>query len=314
MKTFDDFHWIVRSAGERTTDLCVHLIEREYTTSPVTVLREAPFSKAVEETLRQGHACGKRWTVCLDADVLLFGNGMKRLLRLIQKDKYKAFCYQALIYDKLIPIRRPAGIHVYDNGRALMGIEHIPANGNAIRPESFMTSQMAEAGHKTLQTPFLIGLHDFEQYYKDLFRKSILHSNKHIGVLDTCEAYWRKQKHSDADYAVALDGCLAGKLIEENLKVDKNFWKDKTDEYLERFGLEEKSELEISDEGIGQLKRQFHNRHIINTVQRYKNPDHRDIYFRFEDHEGRRQGRLKERISIFGNRLYHKGKQLKEKV
>jgi hypothetical protein len=239
---------------------------------------------------------------------------MHRLLQLVKSEAYMAFCFQALVYDKLIPIRRPAGIHIYDNKLALEGIEHIPGKGESLRPESYMTSSMAEEGHKTLQTPFLIGLHDFEQSYKDLFKKSMLHSNKHSDVLRACEAFWHEQKDTDPDYAMVLDGCMAGKLLNEQIRIDKNFWKERTAAYLEMIGIDEKPELEISQQKIDKLKRQFEQRKILKSVQRYKNPDHRDIYFRFENHSGRRQGHLKELLRKLGIKLYYNGLKLKNKA
>jgi len=304
----EEFIWVIRSAGERTVDICRQSILKLFPEAEIVIIEEVPFAAAVRKTLEIGLNSKKKWTVCLDADVILFDEGMEELLnKVVQNDSI--FCHQALVLDKFLPIKRPAGIHVYSNLYNVKAIEEISTKSNPLRPESYMTMKMSAKGYLTLQTPFVIGVHDYGQNYLDIFKKAMLHANKHKEVMEVVEMYWNQMKEIDKDFEVAIYGALAGKLFSTNMKVDKNFWLEKTQKFLKDFDIQEKKELKISSKEFDLIEADFKKMKTDLKIQRYKNEYFRETFFRFQ-----REPRIKNSINTvglsFSNFLIKLGKRI----
>ena len=63
---------IIRSAGERTEQLCRKLIiEQGVSPENLVAIKEVPFSAALKKSFQAGIERGLKWTLCNDADVLL---------------------------------------------------------------------------------------------------------------------------------------------------------------------------------------------------------------------------------------------------
>ncbi len=86
-------------------------------------------------------------------------------------------------------------------------------------------------------------LHDYEQYYRDLFRKAFVHSNKHRGWASYYMSYWSRLSCEDADYQVALWGLRAGLIYDETVKIDADLFPQEITALLQMRGWQEKSEL-----------------------------------------------------------------------
>jgi len=69
---------------------------------------------------------------------------------------------------------------------------------------------MAALGYPWKTVPYLVGIHDFEQYYLDIFRKCFIHAHKHADMAELFLSFWREKAGSDPDYAIALHGFASG--------------------------------------------------------------------------------------------------------
>src|SRR5690606_39569755 len=67
----NDLVVIVRTAGERTFELSHSLLLAQVPADRVLVVDERPFEKALRRTYELGIEHAARWTMTLDADVLL---------------------------------------------------------------------------------------------------------------------------------------------------------------------------------------------------------------------------------------------------
>ena len=59
----------------------------------------------------------------------------------------------------------------------------------------------------------VVALHDFFQYYRDLYRKVYLNTIRNPGYTQRARQYWRKMAAVDPDYrvmAMAMQDALAG--------------------------------------------------------------------------------------------------------
>src|SRR5690625_7898401 len=69
---YDDVVVIIRAAGERTEGLCKKLIlDQGVQSDKIHLIHEVPFSAALRKSYEIGIESGCRWTLCVDADLLL---------------------------------------------------------------------------------------------------------------------------------------------------------------------------------------------------------------------------------------------------
>lgn len=215
--------WVIRSVEERTTDLCEQLVRQIAPPDQVVVIHERPFSAALHKGFELGATSELKWTVCIDADVLIHAEGIVKLLEVAETVDERIFYVQGLTLDKLIPIKRPPGNGIYRNALMRKAKQFVPQEGTSLRPETTTMRGMIASGHLMYRTNMVVGLHDFEQSYEDIYRKSFLHARKHANVLPLVEAYWKAHQATDRDFEVALLGSTVGKTYGDTVYVDKRF-------------------------------------------------------------------------------------------
>jgi len=259
---FDNVIVVVRSAGERTIEPCHQLLLEIFPKSDIVVISEVPFSKAVEKSLEIGVGSGKEWLACIDADVLISKVETVKFLNYTQTANPNLFCVQSLILDKFFSIIRPSGIHMYRTKLCTKAIGLIPKEGLTLRPESFLKQEMALLGHPTQQSNIVVGIHDFEQYYADIFRKCFLQSHKHSNFMKDVTEFWRIKKKLDLDFQVALYGAMAGAIHQGEVLIDKRFLEKEAVDVLDLKGITEKIQSPlISTEQIDEI---LNNKDFIN--------------------------------------------------
>ena len=246
MITNYDLTIIIRSSDERTTDFCKFLIKQQIPYNNIFLIKKSPFSAAIKEGFELGIKNERKWTLCIDADVLVTQNGITQLVENAEKSTENIFEVQGLVLDKFFPIKRPAGNHLYRTSLMEKALFHIPEEGTSLRPESDMLNRMAENGHPWKQTGILIGTHDFEQNYNDIYRKCFLQAHKHKHLLREAESYWSSIKKSDMDFQVALWGALSGKIYNGTVLIDKNFLATEAKDALAIMGVKEKKPIATS--------------------------------------------------------------------
>ncbi len=198
----DQVTLIVRHCGERTTEACVALLERFAPGERIHRVSARPFHETLRRGLELGLAEGRPWTLCIDADVLILPQ-LAGFLASIDSFPAGFFEAQALVLDKLLPARRPAGNHLYRTELIKQALPKIPLRGS-LRPESDMIRAMAAAGYRDHQSRLLVGLHDFEQVYADVYSKAFLHAHKHRFLVPLLRPVWQALARGDADFRVAL--------------------------------------------------------------------------------------------------------------
>lgn len=207
-RTFDDVTVIVRECGERTSERCMELLRALCGRDDVTRIGAADFTTVLRRSLEAGLAAGRRWTLCIDADVLPLP-ALAALVSGARHLEHDVFAVQGLVLDKLLLCRRPAGNHLYRTRyleRALPLVGH-----GQVRPETAMIQAMAARGYGLYQARTVIGLHDHEQYLSDLYGKAWLHGHKHAQLAELLVAAWQARAAADADYQVALAAFAAAR-------------------------------------------------------------------------------------------------------
>ena len=210
-----DVFVVIRGAGERTEAAARAMACAEVGAGAVATVREVPFASALRLSLELGAEAGRRWTLCLDADVLLRPGAIAKAVAAAEAAPEAAFCVTAKVADRLLCQIRPAGQHLYRTAllhEALARGSFDPADR---RPETALKKAMAAAGHPNVPVETVLGLHDFEQSFADIFRKVVAHVRKHGRFIDDAEALWRSRAAEDPDYRFATIAAAVARVIDE---------------------------------------------------------------------------------------------------
>ena len=244
---------IVRSVGESTEKITIGLLINVFGKENVFLIKDfTPFSEAVKETFRMGLQQSKKWTLAVDADVLIFKDKMLDFINaanehIEQKDK-KAFCLEGLLLDKLSNIYREVGLHLYQTKFLKKALKFVDAGMYHIRPETFVKKRMSELGYGFYVCSLKIGIHDFFQYPKSIVKKAILHCKKHSNA-NEMRKLWTSNKQTDRDFFWANKGAeIFDSLKDKHINVDKKFM----DELIKDCIIDEDREM-IKKENVNEI-------------------------------------------------------------
>jgi len=261
---------IIRSAGERTEQLCKKLIiEQGVSPENLCIVNEAPFSAALKTTFELGIERDLKWTLCIDADVLLRPGAVKNMIVLAEQQDEKVCEIQGFILDKFIGGPRIAGNHLYRTSVLSKALENIPPEGLDIRPEHNTLQALAAIGYPWIQVPYLVGIHDFEQYYKDILRKCFIHAHKNLDLTELFLPIWREKAISDMDYAVALHGFASG--VEYYGEVYINSKQELYQALVSKFQQKEKQALALEKYSLASIE-EIINNWVAPNLYREKSP------------------------------------------
>lgn len=233
---------IVRHCGERTTDACAELLKQLAPDNTIHRVSARPFHAVLRQSLALGIGEGRPWTLCIDADVLILPE-IAKFLSAVENFPPGIFEAQALVLDKLIPTRRPAGNHLYRTELIARALPVIPVS-DSLRPESDMIKAMAATGYRAYQSPLLIGLHDFEQTHRDIYMKAFLHGHKHRFLMPLLRPIWETLSQKDDDFRVALTALDDALGNDESPQLRRDFREQRVEEALARLDLTPKSPLQ----------------------------------------------------------------------
>jgi len=217
----DGLSVVIRSVGERTEQACRKLIiDQGVPAENIQVIHEAPFSAAMSKSFEIGMDCAKPWTFCVDADLLLRPGAIQTMLRHAEELEDGVCEFQGLILDKLFGGPRDGGIHAYRTSLLPLLLQSIPSEGVNIRPEFHTLQAMKALGHPWVSVPYIVGLHDFEQHHRDIFRKCFVQAHKHPHVIPLFLSIWRAGAPEDTDFQMALQGLAAGIAHHDTVLID----------------------------------------------------------------------------------------------
>ncbi len=234
---------VVRSVGERTTATAVHLLSQCLPGKNIDIISAVPFSAALRQSFESGIKSNKEWTFIIDADVLLTPTFLAEQLARAAQAPANVFCLQGLVFDKFFHVFRPAGNRLFRTELLRTALSAIPGEGTTLRPESTTVKSMAQKGFQFMQTPYIVGLHDFEQHYLDIAKKCFLQAHKHTSYLPEVMQLWQKWQQGDSDFTAALIGAQIGLAYQEKVFVDNNFLTEKVRNAAESVGLARKKPL-----------------------------------------------------------------------
>jgi hypothetical protein len=236
------FTVIIRSVEERTEGICFNLIKSQLVDEDnITIINRKPFSLALRQSFEVGMIKNKQWTLCVDADLFLRPGSISHLIQLTSSVDMSICEIQGYILDKFFGGPRIGGVHLYRTNHLEKALKCIPEDESEVRPESRTLIKMKELGYPSIIFPYVVGLHDFEQYYKDIFRKCFIQARKHQMFLDLFVPYWQIKAKQDKDFDVALKGLAKGIEYLGDIGIDAN--NNIIQEYFIKYKVKEKSQL-----------------------------------------------------------------------
>lgn len=184
---------VIRSQGERTESVCERLVKSQFETTHI--IRVSPFADAVRECFRIGLESGAEWLVTVDADVLIAADYREKI-----SEEVKGFSgWQVLGHmdDKLYGGVRVGGVRAYR-------VAAIPKLLPTVRADAQRVEARLCTDHPGWRLSSLVtGRHDYEQYYRDLYRKGAAHRVKHRSWAGLVERVWARSDDRDLRAAYA---------------------------------------------------------------------------------------------------------------
>lgn len=243
-----DVDYIIRSIGERTEEVCAELVDlQRQPCEKVTILREPTHARAIGKTIATGMKSSAEWVIVLDADMLLLPGGMSQVRKELALCDASVFFLDAAVFDKLFRIKR-VGVKAYR--RATLGKIYEVFNEIKDEPnlkiEKAMLKRFRERNRElTMAFPeSTVALHDFHQYYKDLYRKTYLYATRTPAWNKGARKLWGKWANKDSDYLVMLKGLEDAQNEKRQLSNSvKDFDPEEIEERIKKLGLTEKGPL-----------------------------------------------------------------------
>jgi hypothetical protein len=192
---------VIRHVGERTLPACASLLQEALPGAPMRLVSAVPFDACLRKAYDASLEMGTPWSLHVDADMLCLAEPLYRFFGYAREQKKNTFAFSALAMDRFFGLPRAAGLHLYRTAYLKKAATLYAEPGTTLRPETSVKRRIAEYGFPTIQTDIVLALHDYEQFYKHIFRKISLilhkfgHSHQLIPVWDSLAA--------NKDYAVA---------------------------------------------------------------------------------------------------------------
>jgi len=243
---------VIRAADERTLPLCRTLLEQQVPPHRIHTVREQPFEAALRACYRLGLESSAEWMITVDADVLPRAGAVQALLDVALSMPPDVVQVEGLVHDRLAGGLRKAGHRAYRTSILSTALPLIPANGTTIRPEFSTLSALAERGHRSHECQVFFGVHDHEQYFRDVYRTSFVHGQKHTAWLADIVPTWRDAMSSDDDLRMALRGFCDGVQSLQSARIDVRDFHESSARALIDLGLSEKQPL--VDDGINMAR------------------------------------------------------------
>lgn len=230
---------IVRASGERTENECIKLVSEQ---GKAHVIRACPFGESIRQTYKLAIILNQKWIPVIDADVLLYPDTLQRaIIELEMRHNNKIFCYDGRTQDKIMMKARRAGIHIYRTELLSTAIQFV--KDAKVKPESNVRKNMEQLGFPTYISNFIFGKHDYEQYYKDLWRKAVCQTQKISKQAKSRKNKWKELGRIDKDYFVIYHAYHHGRNLTEQIFIDARKTYD-AEERLLQLGIIEKGKYE----------------------------------------------------------------------
>lgn len=248
----------LRSVGERTSRASLEVVISQLKgRGDVYEIKDYPFDEAHLRSIHIALASCAKWAVFLDADILLRDNA---IVSMVAEAEAFAGPFYMLNFGVLdFGFAGPTfGVHVYNIQYLRQALEYEEKARKDQRPESRMVLEMWTRKHiPSALSHTIVGLHGYEQYYRDLYRTSFVRAVKFAQqgnyLLHVCRSHYFAGDSSSRDFKVALWGFVDGSIYatqRQKAPLDVAFYEDKAEKLIALLDLDEKGPYVLNREQI----------------------------------------------------------------
>jgi len=231
----------VRSSDERTEQACVNsLLQNGVSEGQIHIIKEAPFKRALEVCYETAADSGASWLLTVDADMVLLPEVLEKFYQQALNMPGHFIQIQGQVLDKFYGEIRRGGPRLYRVKYLKKALDISLSLDDHIRPETNIIQKMGSLGHPARYISPAIAIHDFEQYYADIYRKASVYAVKHIDKLPKILKEAVKHREDDPDYQVILKGIYDSLATGMDVKIDKRLFNKEAKEALLELGFHEK--------------------------------------------------------------------------
>lgn len=260
MNKHSDYLVVIRSSNERTEHLCRKIVENETAGQLVVILHESPFKKALEKCFAKAIQEQMKWLITVDADMLLTPGALQVLLEHAEEMPDSYVQLQGKILDKITGQVRKAGPRIYRVKYIPEALKISKQSDDYIRPEDHVIRNLGKKGYPSRYISHITCVHDYEQYYSDLYRKAFVHAKKHRELVSKIISRSVERLEYDPDYKVILKAIWDGLTEPEKVSIDSRLYKDKARKALEDLHLTEKESISAGTEYSEKINKWLENR------------------------------------------------------
>ena len=244
-----DITVVIRSAGERTLDLCHSIVSEQVYEKNIFILELKPFSKAVFRTFEIGIEHNNKWTLAIDADVLISKTAIQRMIDDVTEVNFqnKIFVYQGNILCNVFQKPRPGGCHMYQTMYLKRALSFCKQTEKNLKPESSIYKKMNELGLYTYVNDKIYGIHDYFQWNKDMYKSGFFQAIKHPKESYTLLKEWKNKLNKDIDFEALIEGWKYGVSFTKKIEVNSSFFEDILVDEYKKTKLIEKSMIQKSE-------------------------------------------------------------------
>ena len=158
-----DLQVIILATGERTAEVAEFLAKKEIQ-SVVLINDERPFADKLKEAYTYNSS---KWAIISNGDLLIKPGAIKLLYEYAEKHEDEIFAAYGIIDCKFLG-KRYASPKIY---KTLFFPALTKSVKDTIRPEASAIGRLKKEGKKLHEINLLTAIHDYEQYYADIYIK-----------------------------------------------------------------------------------------------------------------------------------------------
>ena len=230
---------VQRHAHERTQTAGLELARSELPEADVVSVTAGDFPTTLRRCFETAVELDHEWTVTLDGDVLLLPGSGRAIRRVMTRMPARAGHADVLVQDRVTGQARSAGVRIYRTATMRAALREGDWSGT-LRPETHLLASLGPT-IRPWSPSVLVGLHDHEQYLRDLFRTALVMARKKAGQRESLVARWAADPSDEG--RVLLAGAEAALRDDLPFAIDAAAHVDLAAEFLASVGLEERAPL-----------------------------------------------------------------------
>ncbi len=225
---------VIFATGERTAELSMELAQKQCP-NVVMINDNRPLYKKLKDLYSRNFY---KWTIISNGDLLFKKDAVANLYQYAEENEDDIFAAYGYINCKFLGLRY-ASPKIYKTSVFPHMVNQIK---DVVRPEASAIGAIKKDHGRLDEIKTLTAIHDFEQYYADIFIKGFFYGIKFYDYVAKHRwKVWKQAAGQDKDMEVVMEGFKQGSLQKEKIGVSRNMF-DAT-EILSRLKLKEKSPM-----------------------------------------------------------------------